>query len=551
MSGASPAPPRGDPSAATRLSRIRPRLHCLLLLVAGPPLIFLLAHLFGGESSQAAGIATAATAALAAAVAACGSIGLDSRARQTWLVISVGLALWSIGRLIAVLQAALTVDGLYRVAVANAGYVAMVPVVGSGVLLLLPRRREHGVGLKLALDAVIALASLLTITWFFVLNPVWSASGLSQQAKVVAAVHAVGNVALLMALLVVGLRLGNRPITPALGALAGGLLCFVLADTLALQHWLAGQPSAGAAAEGLWTVGFLAIGLATLLERRTADGADAMAPAADREPLWRVVLPYPLALALVLLVVWQVLTGTANRSGTWILITCLTLVAVIIIRQGLTVRDERRLSQHLSRQVDRDPLTGLINRRKVHDRIARELEHGREWGHPLAIALIDVDDFKAINDRYGHQVGDEVLRTLASTLTASCRGTDVAARYAGDEFLLVLPGADLDAARVVCDRILRHVRAMRAATSQGQPVISLSIGVAATRRHARSAEQLVAIADAAMYDAKEAGKDSAVIVDADTLVAEAPLRADSAAVPAREAVAEPSAREMALRAVVP
>jgi diguanylate cyclase (GGDEF)-like protein len=82
------------------------------------------------------------------------------------------------------------------------------------------------------------------------------------------------------------------------------------------------------------------------------------------------------------------------------------------------------------------------------------MEHGREWGHPVAVALIDVDDFKSVNDRFGHQVGDQVLRTLASLLTAACRGTDVAARYAGDEFLLVLPGADVGAGRVVAERVL-------------------------------------------------------------------------------------------------
>ena len=181
------------------------------------------------------------------------------------------------------------------------------------------------------------------------------------------------------------------------------------------------------------------------------------------------------------------------------------------------------LTQHLSQQVDRDPLTGLFNHRKANERILRELAHGRDWGHPLAVALIDVDDFKNVNDVYGHLVGDEVLRRLAATLATACRGTDVAARYAGDEFLLVLPGADLLAARVVGERILRQIQTVFGAGSETLPPISVSIGFAVTTRYVRAAEQLVAIADAAMYDAKESGKNRAVIVDADTLVAEPSL----------------------------
>jgi diguanylate cyclase (GGDEF)-like protein len=545
----------------------------LLALVGLPLLTFVIAQVVGGRAAAQAGPLAAAAAAAAAAIVAAigGGARRDQRPRQTWPLVAVGLALWAIGQLVAVLVDASPTTGPggdgstdpRSVGLANAGFIIMTPFLAAGILQLLPSRQEPEPRLRVALDALIGFASLLTISWFFILGPLWEPVRegehvVSIAAKVVAIVHVVENVGLLMALLLVGLRLGNRPISPTLGALAGGILAFVVADTLTLQQWLLARESERAIAgtSALIVASFLAIGFAGSLERRGAAGWEATADATESEPLWRVILPYPLALILVVLIAVQELTGpdpvggaagTAQGSSTWILIAALTVVAVIIVRQGLTVRDARLLTKHLSQQVDRDPLTGLLNHRKAHERIVRELEHGREWGHSLAIALIDVDDFKHVNDVYGHPVGDEVLRKLAMTLVNACRGTDVAARYAGDEFILVLPGADLGAARVVGERILRQVQTDFGAGGEALPAIGVSLGFAVTTRHGRAAEQLVAIADAAMYDAKESGKNRAVIVDADTLVAEPALQA-----PPSVPVDSPAgAREVALRALVP
>jgi diguanylate cyclase (GGDEF)-like protein len=169
--------------------------------------------------------------------------------------------------------------------------------------------------------------------------------------------------------------------------------------------------------------------------------------------------------------------------------------------------------------VGRDPLTGLLNHRAVHERIDYELASGRASGEPVAVVLIDVDNFKTVNDTLGHQSGDRVLRAVSSILHAACRATDVAARYAGDEFMLVLPGLNESHAGSVCARIAQEVRRVNDDLQLGQGVIvSLSVGVAVTHGCQRSVAQTVAIADAAMYDAKEAGKNRIVVVNADTLV---------------------------------
>jgi diguanylate cyclase (GGDEF)-like protein len=197
-----------------------------------------------------------------------------------------------------------------------------------------------------------------------------------------------------------------------------------------------------------------------------------------------------------------------------------------VIERELVLTDEiDTLSERIDgliSQVGRDPLTGLLNRRAFQERLEHELAIGRSAPHPVAIALIDVDNFKGVNDALGHAVGDQLLQAVASVLVGACRASDVAARYAGDEFVMIFPGVEESLAGQVCQRIVESVRTINEQLSSATGVtVTLSVGVAITHKCKRSVAQLVAIADAAMYDAKEAGKDRVVAVDADTLVATA------------------------------
>jgi diguanylate cyclase (GGDEF)-like protein len=273
-------------------------------------------------------------------------------------------------------------------------------------------------------------------------------------------------------------------------------------------------------------VAFLGIGFAGLIDRRRTPQAVAQPEVDDhREPMWRMLFPYPMALLLLVLVGLQVLAGKPSEEQPVVIVGSLTVIALVILRQGLTLRDSQRMTHRLSQQVDRDPLTGLINHRKLHERLERELAHARACGHAVSVALIDVDDFKAVNDRYGHQIGDQVLRVLASLLVRTCRGTDVAARYAGDEFLLIFPGLNLPDARKVGQRLLNEIARHHDRLAPGpDDAVSLSVGLSVSRTCAQSARQLIAIADAAMYDAKATGKNRVVIVDADTFLTDTDAR---------------------------
>jgi diguanylate cyclase (GGDEF)-like protein len=190
-----------------------------------------------------------------------------------------------------------------------------------------------------------------------------------------------------------------------------------------------------------------------------------------------------------------------------------------MIRQEILVRESRRLTSHLSQQIDRDPLTGLLNLRRIGQQIDLELAQARATGRPLGIALIDIDNFKEVNDTCGHSTGDQVLQAIAGILSRASRDSDVTSRYAGDEFLLVLPGLDLDDAHLVGERLLREVSEYNNSIALSLGVdITISIGIAVSRLCQKPSKQLIAIADAAMYDAKDAGKNRFVIVDADTKI---------------------------------
>lgn len=166
-------------------------------------------------------------------------------------------------------------------------------------------------------------------------------------------------------------------------------------------------------------------------------------------------------------------------------------------------RAERaRLEELLAEVADRanrDPLTGLLHHRALMSRIDEALATGL----PLALLLLDVDNFKLFNDTYGHLTGDAVLTSVASILREVCREDDVAGRYGGDEFALLLPAVTLPEARAVADRLARAARACPCQTSGGVPIsLSVSIGIALAPVDATGRADLIAVADAAMYAAK-------------------------------------------------
>jgi diguanylate cyclase (GGDEF)-like protein len=165
----------------------------------------------------------------------------------------------------------------------------------------------------------------------------------------------------------------------------------------------------------------------------------------------------------------------------------------------------------LHRLATRDELTGLINRREFDRMLAEEQERTLRFGHPLALAMMDVDRFKAVNDTHGHRAGDEVLREISRRLAVQVRNVDRVARFGGDEFALLLVQTEKSTAMDVLRRVCAAIKSAPIITDGGVAIdAALSVGIAAMPEDARGADALVAAADKALYAAKTGGRDRAV-----------------------------------------
>lgn len=184
----------------------------------------------------------------------------------------------------------------------------------------------------------------------------------------------------------------------------------------------------------------------------------------------------------------------------------------------LEQRVEER-TRELEDLASKDPLTGLYNRRHFSEVMAREFAAAERYGSDLTCLMFDLDHFKQINDQLGHGTGDEVLLALAHAITSELRGSDIAARFGGDEFILLLPQTSALAARSLADRVSRSFAEQAAARFPTAPA-GLSIGIASLNTtRTRNAEALVNEADRALYIAKETGRGR--IVEAPAAVASA------------------------------
>ncbi len=162
----------------------------------------------------------------------------------------------------------------------------------------------------------------------------------------------------------------------------------------------------------------------------------------------------------------------------------------------------------------RDPLTKLYNRRFLAESMRRELLRAQRADWPLSLIILDLDRFKHVNDEYGHDVGDDVLVTVAQALTQAVRDEDYVYRYGGEEFVIVLPGANLDVARERAQEACRKVRALRIDTEKGTLQTTISAGVATFPEHGATQEGLIAQADKALYLAKQSGRDRIELANA-------------------------------------
>jgi two-component system cell cycle response regulator len=190
----------------------------------------------------------------------------------------------------------------------------------------------------------------------------------------------------------------------------------------------------------------------------------------------------------------------------------------LVARVRTQLRKKRyadRLRQNVQLSLEMaitDQLTGLHNRRYMARHLDTLITNAQKSGKPLAFLILDIDHFKSINDGHGHDVGDEVLRQFATRISANVRGIDLACRYGGEEFVVVMPDTDVAFATAVAERLRKHVEAepFKISSESGYLHVTISIGIAASQKQDDTADGLLRRADQALYRAKREGRNRVI-----------------------------------------
>jgi diguanylate cyclase (GGDEF)-like protein len=176
----------------------------------------------------------------------------------------------------------------------------------------------------------------------------------------------------------------------------------------------------------------------------------------------------------------------------------------VTIYTDITLR--KRMESRLHEMATTDDLTGVNNRRRFFDLATIEVNRAKRFGSPLSFIMLDADRFKTVNDTYGHITGDKVLRTMADACKSNLRQVDVLSRYGGEEFAIMLPETDIEAALSVAERLRAAIAEASVETEKGPLYFTASLGVSALQAQAGDLGWLIERADSALYAAKNAGR---------------------------------------------
>jgi diguanylate cyclase (GGDEF)-like protein len=228
---------------------------------------------------------------------------------------------------------------------------------------------------------------------------------------------------------------------------------------------------------------------------------------AERKYKTQSFISYPLALSGRKIGVLNVTDKTGGEKFDEVDLSLLEIISPQIAIAVERAEWQERATQFQLMSIT-DPLTGLLNRRYLEERLTDELNRSQRYNYSVSCLMIDIDDFKNYNDRNGHQAGDVALKITAHALKAGLRSADVACRYGGEEFCILLPQTSLTEAGVIAERMRQRVAERDYPYGKSQPLgtVSVSIGISTFAKHIDTAEKVIAAADRALYNAKTQGK---------------------------------------------
>jgi two-component system cell cycle response regulator len=384
----------------------------------------------------------------------------------------------------------------------DALYLAHYPLLVCGLFLLV-RRRAPGRGLPGLLDAATLAVAASMMSWLYLMAPQLRADTPALTTLVLVAYPAAD-----LAVLVVGLRLvierGRRPASFFL--VCASLLTVLAADTWYVWQQAHGVYETGNVLDLIWLTGNIALGTAALhpTMSRLSEPGPQPASSPGRLRIATLAAASLVAPATLLLQSRESHSSSdmaviAHASAAMFLLTILRMTGLVTVQRQLAITDG---------------LTGLLTRRHLENRLAVELARARRARGELSLFLVDVDHFKLVNDRWGHQAGDRVLVEIANRLRRATGDLEdgLLARFGGEEFALLVPHAGPDRLAATAER-LRHAVASSpvALGPESWTSVTVSVGAASYPAHAADVTELVGVVDGALYAAKARGRDRAVI----------------------------------------
>ncbi|KAA0099594.1 GGDEF domain-containing protein [Mycolicibacterium sp. P1-18] len=440
---------------------------------------------------------------------------------RTWrLLMAGGMALWSVGMAFWAYYQVIGGEGLPSPSWADVGFLSY-PFLALPAMLMFSRRAgdvgvepkpwTHRLNVGLILDGLIVTASLFFLSWSGALRAVVASGGPDPVSTAVAMAYPVTDLLLVVVavLMVVFGQIKESDHTSFL-LLTGGVAALAVSDSIYAYLIAIGADYMGPLSDAGFILGPLLFAFA--VSSGTSRSDDRLGPAVGNAELWQVGLPYVCLVAVGLVVVVQLVTHQPDSAvGT---ATGMVVVALVVIRQLVHVSDNRALlrevyasQQRLAHHAHHDSLTGLANRLSLSTKLDLLIEQRR----PATVVLIDVDDFKQVNDQYGHAAGDRLLCEVGQRLVDVAQPHGTVARFGGDEFVILVDGEAASAADLVA-RVRTVLTAPFSIADAAVNVhVSMGVVVANVDEPFVDHDVLFGRADTAMYASKRSGKDTAVI----------------------------------------
>ena len=425
---------------------------------------------------------------------------LGRRTCRTWRLLSVALGLYLLGDLLQLVYEVVLHRRGYPTW-ADAAYLSFYVVAVIGLMTFPSRRRTRSERLRLLLDTGTVFIGGVTLIWYLVLGPAVQGADFDL-ADLVLFSYPVGDLLLLFGVLSLLWRGAPQRSVVPLRIFAGGLLVFIAADITYNYITVHSSYVGGDPVDTLWFLALTILFVAAGSQLQAGLGGDTtplpLVPAARPS-----ALPYLAVAGSYLLLIVVGLRDVAFNPLGGVLVGAVVLTVLVSARQFAALRDNGRLATRYAELASIDGMTGLYNRRHFMELSEGAFAHAQRVSQPLVALMIDVDNFKQINDVHGHAVGDRVLTDLARSCREHVRAGDIAGRYGGDEFIIMIPGTTSARAAQLAAGLTGPPA--RVTGADGSPVaFTLSVGIAESAS-CRDLPSLLARADLAMYEAKRAG----------------------------------------------